>query len=397
LISGSPKTDSIFHTYRGETRASIGLCEWCFLSGYVDLPIAVITKEGQSVSKEKEYLYLKSPLSREVLQGLIDYVSGKKETEQPEEDLSETLSFLNEIVGKGFDKLSVLGVSKARLANVRGFALPSINDFTTLAGVYFPFDSLVQFGESVSGSVKRALIAATFYDLYLLTRSSLHYSRLGEGMFSIYGKSLGDRKETASLAYMEKANKIYELCSKHGRSGYGLNTGLFMLFFSDPRKAADLIFRKTKREDRALGEDKIYEVIKMVEEISEEDWVFNLGLEITGLLVRLGLLPRARSFWKSPKEKFTGVELVKWLQNFKMARDEDSTRSWATRVISGIKRERKEGPNEREVKEIMDLTEKIIRECKEHNIPLSEFSRKIADMGFYLLFYHNQKAKSGGE
>ncbi|MEM2915337.1 MAG: hypothetical protein QXH91_08080, partial [Candidatus Bathyarchaeia archaeon] len=159
----------------------------------------------------------------------------------------------------------------------------------------------------------------------------------------------------------------------------------------DPRMAANLVFRKMNRSGYSLGADKVQEVIDLVEKIAKEDWVFNLGLEITELLIELGLLPRAKGTWKSPTETFSGVELVKWLQNFKMVRDENSARNWATRVINGIKREREKGPNQEEVKKILDLTEKIIQECKKNNMNLSEFSRTIANMDQYLLFYYNQK------
>jgi hypothetical protein len=392
LITGKPKTDSVYHLYKG-SRSNIKVCEWCFLAGYTDLPIARIFKDpptSQSIEKEKEYLYIKSPLSKRDLQRLIDHASGRKENhaserKEIEEDVGNYISFLEEIGIKGFDKLSVLGLSKNRLGAIKGFSLPSINDFTTLSGVHFPFGSLIQMGgQKVSGSVKKALILATFYDLYHLTRGSLHYGLLGEGLFSIYGKTI-DRHE------MERANKIYEIASKYARTGFDLNTGLFMLFFDNPRMAANLIFRKMNRSGYALGADKVQEVIDLVEKIAKEDWVFNLGLEITELLIDLGLLPKAKGTWKSTTETYSGVELVKWLQNFKMVRDGNSARNWATRVINGIKRARGMGPNQEEVKRILDLTEKIIQECEKNNMSLSEFSRTIANMDQYLLFYYNQK------
>ncbi|MEM2915336.1 MAG: hypothetical protein QXH91_08075, partial [Candidatus Bathyarchaeia archaeon] len=73
-----------------------------------------------------------------------------------------------------------------------------------------------------SGSVKRALILAAFYDLHLLTHGSLHYGRLGKEMFSIYGRG-------TSLKEIERANSIFEIASKYARTGFDLNTGLYML------------------------------------------------------------------------------------------------------------------------------------------------------------------------
>jgi len=257
-----------------------------------------------------------------------------------------------------------------------------INDFISLAGACFPFESLIAMrGAKASGSVKKALVSATFYDLYNVTKGSLHYGRLGDGLFSIFGEKI-------ELDEMRRANTIYNICSKYARTKFDLNTGLFMLFFDEPRKAANLIFRRMK-----LGLDKTLEVIDMVEEVSDKDWVFDLGLEITGTLVDLGLIPKAGSFWKSRTDTFSGVELVKWLQNFKMVRDENSARNWATRVIHGIKRERGSGPNQEEVKKIMDMIEKVIQRCAEKKMKLSEFSRKIADMDLYLVFYYNQKMR----
>ncbi|MHC1567069.1 MAG: hypothetical protein ACXQS7_05705 [Candidatus Syntropharchaeia archaeon] len=390
LICGNPKTDSVFHLYRGGSRALINLCGWCFLAGYVDLPISTIRKEGQSVGKEKEYLYISSPISNVTMQKLLDFISGRKEDIEVETDLNEDfLSF----IGEGWDSLSVLGMSKERLSNLKGFALPSINDFISLAGARFPFESLIAMkGAKVSGSVKKALVSATFYDLYKVTRGSLHYGRLGEGMFSIFGEEI-------ELDEMRRSNMIYNICSRYARNRFDLNIGLFMLFFGEPRKAANLIFRKMDRSGYSLGLDKTLEVINMVEEISEKDWVFDLGLEITGTLVDLGLIPKAGGFWKSRTDTFSGVELVKWLQSFKMVRDDNSARNWATRVIHGIKRERGSGPNQEEVKKIMDMTEKVIQKCSEKKMKLSEFSRKIADMDLYLVFYYNQKMKDaeGGE
>jgi len=180
-----------------------------------------------------------------------------------------------------------------------------------------------------------------------------------------------------------------------------------MLLFSDPRKAVSLALRKLRRDKHAPGEQRIKEVIALAEQIARTDrWKFDLGLQITEVLVDVDLLPSARSFWKSPQQQFSGVELTKWLQRIKMARDETSVRAWGNRLINALKRgdvasrefQQRQGiqihpPGEEKVKKILDLVEEIITTCAEHKCKLSEFSRDIADMDYYLLFYHNQKAR----
>ena len=144
----------------------------------------------------------------------------------------------------------------------------------------------------------------------------------------------------------------------------------------------------------------------MAEGIAQKDWKFDLGQRITSALVEVDLLPKARSFWKSPQEKFSGVELTKWLQRLKMAHDESSIRQWGTQLINALKagrvasREFKEArgmqigpPGEETVTKVLGLVEEIITTCADHKCKLSEFSRDIAEMDYYLLFYFNQKAK----
>ena len=105
-------------------------------------------------------------------------------------------------------------------------------------------------------------------------------------------------------------------------------------------------------------------------------------------------------------ERFSGVELTKWLQRLKMAHDESSLRQWGTQLINALKagrvasREFKEArgigikpPGEETIAKILNLVEEIIAECAKHKCKLTEFSRDIANMDYYLLFYHNQKAK----
>jgi len=50
-------------------------------------------------------------------------------------------------------------------------------------------------------------------------------------------------------------------------------------------------------------------------------------------------------------------------------------------------------PGEQSVSAILNLVDEIINTCNEHQYALSEFSRDIADMDYYLLFYYNQKNK----
>jgi len=144
----------------------------------------------------------------------------------------------------------------------------------------------------------------------------------------------------------------------------------------------------------------------MAESIAQPDWKFDLGQRITSVLVDIDLLPKARSFWKNPQERFSGVELTKWLQRLKMAHDESSLRQWGTQLINALKagrvasREFREArgmevgpPGEETVGKVLALVEEIITTCAEHNCKLSEFSRAVAETDYYLLFYFNQKAK----
>ena len=133
----------------------------------------------------------------------------------------------------------------------------------------------------------------------------------------------------------------------------------------------------------------------MVESLASLDgWQFRLGLRIVELLVTTDLSKRARGFWKSKTEQYSGVDLVKWLQRLKSVRDPDSARAWGTSLINGYRREHVHGPNAEVVERILLLVEDIIETCQTHNKPLGEFSRQIANMDYYLLFYYNQRQAS---
>lgn len=421
LITGNPKMDSVYQTFRA-TRSLIRVCRWCFLVGYTDLPIASIHKEGQSIFKSREYIILTSPLSKDKLQWLVDFVRrgrseetkevtgerGDEEQEKLDEvELLEVQSMLG--MASGYDELAVLGQSRKRLSNVKGFALPTINSLSTLVGIRVPFTRLV--GEDkVDGAVRRELAKASMYDIQLATGApSIHYNEITSDAFSVNGRPI-------SIEEMRRSNIAYRIANRYARIGRyrQLSSGLFMLLLSNPRKAVTTILRKKRRENRGQytpREDRIKELMEMAESIASQDWKFDLGLKIIGTLVEVGLTPKARSFryGPGPKDVFTGVDLVKWIQRIKMIRDEVSARAWATMLINALKRGdlaskeyiKSQGgqitaPGEKTIRKILDLVEGeegIIKTCANHKCKLSEFSRDISEMDYYLLFYYNQKAK----
>ncbi|MGH7207256.1 MAG: hypothetical protein ACREI2_13730, partial [Nitrospiraceae bacterium] len=342
LITGNPKMDSVFQTFR-KVRGQIKVCRWCFLAGYVDLPIASISKEGQSISKGREYLLLTSPLPKNKLQWLVDFVRrGRTESaengnqEEPGPDAAE-LAELEAMMGLtgGYDQLAMLGLSRGRLSNLKGFVLPTANVLGNLVGIRIPTERLVG-EEKVSGAVRRELVKATMYDLHLVTDApSMHYNVVTETAFSVNGQAI-------YLEDMMRASVAYRIANRYARIGRyrQLNSGIFMLLLSNPRQAVTLILRARRRESRgqyAPGEDRIKEVIEMAEIVAQRDWKFDLGQRITSVLVEVDLLPKARSFWKSQQEKFSGVELTKWLQRLKMTHDESSIRQWGTQLINALK------------------------------------------------------------
>lgn len=417
LITGNPKTDSVFQTFRN-SRTQIRVCAWCFMAGCVDLPIATITKDGQSISKDRDYLLLASPLPKQKLQWLIDFIqrgAAVVEEENPEADAEQNSLDASELaeleammgVGGGYGQLAVLGMSRRRLAHVKGFVLPTGNVIGNLMGIRVPTERFVGGRDpKVSGAVRREFVKATMYDLHRMTGApSMHFgSVLPECSFSVAGKPI-------DLAEMRRANVAYRIADRYARFGRyrQLDSGLFMLLLSNPREAATQMLRREARGDYVPGEEKLRGVIEMAESIAEKDWKFELGLRITSVLVDVDLLPKARSFWKSPQERFSGVELTKWLQRLKVARDESTLRQWATQLINALKagrvasREFKEArgieigpPSEDKIGKILGLAEEILRECKDHHCRLSEFSRGVANTDYYLLFYHNQQAKEVG-
>ena len=426
LITGGPKNDSVFETYRrsqSKRSQNVKICSYCFLAGFVDLPIAKITKVGQGIDKGCEYLFITTPLDRDDLERLLAFISRQNldskqgdeegdgtvydeqlttekidETEDTE-DLSANAigQFLQDKYGiEGFDNLAVLGVSTRRLQELRGLVLPSANALQRVVAVRVPVERLV--GEDkVSGAVRREMVKATMYDFWQITGGSLHYNRIvANTPFSLEGRPI-------DLEEMRRANLAYRIANRYARVGKyrQLSSGLFMLLLARPRGAANQILRAKRRESRgryAPGAEKVKEIIEMVEELAyPDDWKFRLGLQIAELLVSIELAPRAGGFWYKDKETrdyklYSGVDLVKWIQRIKMVRDSDSARAWGTGLINGYRREHDgQGPNTETVGRILALVEEIIQKCQIQSYPLKNFARDIANMDYYLLFYYNQR------
>lgn len=411
LITGNPKTDSIFQTFR-KTYSNIHVCRWCFTAGYIDLPISKISKVGQSVSKEREYLLINSPMSKEKLQKLIDFIAYAAEVESENEENADYITTINtnndyissaeileiqNMIGEsvGMDILSVYGLSKKRLSQLKGFALPTLNRLNNFLGVRVPVERMV--GEKdISGSVKREIIKAIMFDFYRLTSGSLHYVTPTEHQFSIYGQEVKmDDMYRSSCAY--RIADVYMRTFSNTKKSYLLDQGLFLELLNNPRYAVTLMWRKKYREGFLLGAEKTKEVITLAEEItSNQDWIFGLGLKIVKLFVENGWCPSAKGFWKSKQEQYTSVEMVKWIQSIKMVSDADSARSWGTRLMSGYRREHDgQGVNQELVKQVLDLVDEIVETCAEKGLPIRQFSRNIANMDLYLLFYYNHY--KGGE
>jgi len=410
LITGNPKMDSVFQTYRSSqaTRTSMRICGYCFTAGWVDLPAALVIKAGQSVNKGREYLFITTPLARDDVQRLLNTIARRdfrEEVEEADPNLVAFNQFLKEKYGvEGFDSLSVLGLSARWLRELRGFVLPSANPLQRVVAVRVPVERLV--GEDkVSGAVRRELVKATMYDFWLITGGSLHYNRITDAPFSVDGQPIG-------LENMRRANVAYRIADRYARVGRyrQLDSGLFMLLLSRPREAANSILRARHRVKRyAPGKEKVKEVIELTESIAQQDWKFDLGLRIVGTLVKVGLLKKAESFryGPGPNDVFTGVELVKWLQRLKMIHDETSARAWGNMLLNALKRGdlaykkhiqaqggQISAPGKEKVSKILDLVDGedgIIRTCALHGGKLSELARDIANMDYYLLFYYNQR------
>jgi len=192
LITGRSEGDSNYYTFK-QREGAISICRWCFIVGYVDLPIASFVKEGQSVIKGREYLLLTSPLPKEKLQRLVDFVrQGRTEVIEggDQEESTVSVAELAELqammgVAGGYDELAVLGISRQRLSYLKGFVLPMVNVLSNLVGIRVPAERLV--GEDkVSGAVHRELVKATMHDLHLATGAiSMHYNVVAEAPFSV--------------------------------------------------------------------------------------------------------------------------------------------------------------------------------------------------------------------
>jgi hypothetical protein len=410
LLSGNPQTDSLYQTYqnRAGKRENMEVCQYCFTAGWVDLPTARLIKDGNTISKQRDYLFITTPVAKSRLEKILNAIIRQEQQEDAEEeqeissedlaDFDSLASFLrSEFNIEPRDSLSILGISTRRLSELRGFVLQSSNLLFRTVVVRVPIERLVGGkGEiKVSGAVRRELMKAAMYDFWLIVGGSLHYGSVrNDSPYSVLGKSI-------TLEEMFQANRSYRIADRYGRMGKyrQLNSGLFMLLFSAPRQAANRILNLRRREKggrTAPNREKIKEIIEMVEEISDHnDWQFKLGLRIVETLVGLGLTPRAKSFWKNQREQYTGVELVKWIQRLKMIRDTDSARAWGTSLVNGYRREHGYGPNAETVAKIIDLVEEIIRTCEKHDdTTLSEFARNVAGMDYYLLFYHNHNSAS---
>jgi hypothetical protein len=456
MITGNPKMDSVFQLYRS-ARSQIKICAYCFLNGYADLPLAHISKEGQSINKQREYLFVETPLARASLEKLLAYLREGSRGNLPEEEAAgagvEETEPEAEVGGEDLlaqliaglqkdgievtpDDLPILFHSRQRLSYVSGFLLNSLNALSNLVVLRVPLEYLSG-DERVSGAARRELSKAVMYDFWRITgqTASLHYGSMPAreifasravinqpvaGRFTVNGVEVTiEEMRRASIAYKiaeysPNPNAPPRLRQHLGRQstqrGSVLISPLYLLLISDTRKAVNQMLRRHRRENQSrdrqrnlMGEKNIREVIEMAESIAQPDWKFELGLEIVKALVDVGLLKKARSFWTGGGETLSGYELVKWLQRMKMIRDETSARAWCNQLINALKRGdvaykdflREKGrearePGEEVIGKLINLTEKIIRTCKEHNYSLGEFSRNIAEMDYYLLFAYNQ-------
>ena len=422
LITGGPKNDSAFEVYRGnlsKRTQNVKVCAHCFLAGWIDLPAAKIVKVGQGIDKEREYLFITTPFARSELQQLLDLIAGRtthtvQEKEEPDvspedEDDDLSLSAISQFLERkfdfeGYDSLSVLGLSRGRLAELRGFTLPSTNSLLRIVAVRVPVQRLV--GEDkISGAVRRELVKAAMYDFWQITGGTLHYNRIvPDAQFSIEGRPIAKWE-------MERANTAYRIAHRYARHGryQQLRSGLFMLLLSRPREAANRILHAQHRNRTyAPGSDKVKEVIELTEKIAQPDWKFDLGLRIVAALVDIGLLKKAEGFryGPGPNDVHTGVDLIKWLQRLKMIRDETTARAWGNMLLNALKRgdlaykeyiQSKGGqitaPGKETVSKILNLVDGedgIIQTCVCHDGNLSELARDLANMDYYLLFYYNQ-------
>lgn len=398
LISGNPQTDSLYQTYQSrKERTSMYVCRYCFTAGWVDLPTAKITAESKQVNKGREYLLITTPVSEKQLKRLLDaliHVRREDDNEVPTSpDNDDPLdTFLEEYNMPARDSLSVLGLRRKSLQELRGFVLQSPNQLLRTMVVRVPIERLV--GEDkVSGAVRRELHKAAMYDFWQIVGGSLHYGRIVEGVpFSIDGQVVTEKD-------MERANLAYHMADRFARTfvkktrQYRLNSALFMLLLTDPRLAANRILNAKQREDNgkyAPKKDTVKEIIMSIEKLADpNDWQFQLGLRVVETLINLRMVPKARGFWQPNGQPYSGVDLVKWIQRMKMIHDSNSARAWGTSLINGYRRKHDAGVNAEKASQILALIEEIIETCDKHdNVTLTELARNIANMDYYLLFYY---------
>lgn len=392
LITGNPKMDSVFQLYRG-ARSQIKICAYCFLNGYADLPLAHITKEGQSINKQREYLFVETPLARASIERLLTYLREGSRGNIPEEEASKPAAETDaeseaEVSGEDLlaqlilelhkdgieitaDDLPVLFHSRQRLSYVTGFLLNSLNALSNLVVLRVPLEQLTG-DEKVSGAARGELAKAVMHDFWRITgqTASLHYGSMPAremfanravmnqavaGRFTVNGVEItANEMRRASIAY-----KIAEyspnphapprfrqhLGRQSTKSGPSLISPIYLLILSDTRTAVNRMLHRHRRENQSqdrrrnlMGEKSITEVLDMAESIAQPDWKFELGLEIVKTLSEVKLLPKDRGFRRGGDEVASGYELVKWLQRMKMIRDETSARAWCNQLINALKR-----------------------------------------------------------
>jgi hypothetical protein len=390
MITGNPKMDSVFQLYRG-ARSQIKICAYCFMSGYADLPLARITKEGQSINKRRDYLFVETPLAKASLERLLDYLregslgnipeegasTGSEGTVENDVDPADEIPYaalISELRKDGIEllhDLPILFQSRQRLHHVTGFLLNSLNALSNVVVLRIPIEELSG-DEKVSGPAERELAKAVMFDFWLITgqTASLHYgsmparetfTRRAEmkrpvaGRFTINGVEVeSEEMRRASVAYRiaeyspnPKAPPRFRqhLGRQATQRGAVLISPLYLLLLSDTRKAVNQMLRRHRRENdtaerrrNLIGEANIKEVLGMAESIAHPDWKFTLGLEIVEVLSELKLLTKDRGFRRGGGEAASGYELVKWLQRMKMIRDETSARAWGNQLINALKR-----------------------------------------------------------
>ena len=392
MITGNPKMDSVFQLYRG-ARSQIRICAYCFLNGYADLPLARITKEGQSINKQRDYLFVETPLARASIERLLTYLregsrgtipeeeAPKPEAETDAESEAEVggedllAQLIEELQKDGIevtaDDLPVLFHSRQRLSYVTGFLLNSVNALSNLVVLRLPLEQLSG-DEKASGAARRELAKAVMYDFWRITgqTASLHYgsmparemftnsvvmNRPVAGRFTVNGVEItANEMRRASVAYRiaEYSPNPHapprfrqHLGRQSTKSGPSLISPIYLLLLSDTRTAVNRMLHRHRRENQSqdrrrnlMGEKSITEVLDMAESIAQPDWKFELGLEIVKTLSEVKLLPKDRGFRRGGDEVASGYELVKWLQRMKMIRDETSARAWCNQLINALKR-----------------------------------------------------------